>query len=263
MQSVVVSADGNSLMFSGVTGSSGGDTIIITGATTSVSGILGNDLFTGDGIKTGFMMSRAPINAFSIAVAVNGLSQAPGTNYDLTSGNSGITFPEAPSSGIEIDVRHLGGLVGPSGVQGPVGPGTGVQGTLASDLFTGDGATTDFDLSSSIDYPRNTIVSINGLLQSPVTNYTISGSGLTFPEAPSSGLEVEVRHLAGIEGPSGAPGVDGTGAVDLSAIDQHVLPDTTNTYDLGSTGKRWRDLYLTGTSIYLGQQVLNESGAHG
>ena len=262
LQSVVVSADGNSLMFSGVTGSSGGDTIIITGATTSVSGILGNDLFTGDGIKTGFMMSRAPINAFSIAVAVNGLSQAPGTNYDLTSGNSGITFPEAPSSGIEIDVRHLGGLVGPSGVQGPVGPGTGVQGTLASDLFTGDGAATDFDLSSSIDYPRNTIVSINGLLQSPVTNYTISGSGLTFPEAPSSGLEVEVRHLAGIEGPSGAPGVDGTGAVDLSAIVQHVLPDTTNTYDLGSTGKRWRDLYLTGTSIYLGQQVLKESGAN-
>ena len=262
LQSVVVSADGNSLIFSGVTGSSGGDTIIITGATTSASGILGNDLFTGDGIKTGFMMSRAPINAFSIAVAVNGLSQAPGTNYDLTSGNSGITFPEAPSSGIEIDVRHLGGLVGPSGAQGPVGPGTGIQGTLASDLFTGDGATTDFDLSSSIDYPRNTIVSINGLLQSPVTNYTISGSGLTFPEAPSSGLEVEVRHLAGIEGPSGAPGIDGTGAADLSAIDQHVLPDITNSYDLGSAGKRWRDLYLTGTSIYLGQQVLKESGAN-
>ena len=262
LQSVVVSADGSSLIFSGVTGSSGGDTIVITGATTSVSGILGNDLFTGDGIKTGFMMSRAPINAFSIAVAVNGLSQAPGSNYDLTSGNSGITFPEAPSSGIEIDVRHLGGLVGPSGVQGPVGPGTGIQGTLASDLFTGDGTTTDFDLSNSIDYPRNTIVSINGLLQSPITNYTISGSGLTFPEAPSSGLEVEVRHLAGIEGPSGAPGVDGTGVADLSAIDQHVLPDTTNTYDLGSTSKRWRDLYLTGTSIYLGQQVLKESGAN-
>jgi hypothetical protein len=262
LQSVVVSADGSSLIFSGVTGSSGGDTIVITGATTSVSGILGNDLFTGDGIKTGFMMSRAPINAFSIAVAVNGLSQAPGTNYDLISGNSGITFPEAPSSGIEIDVRHLGGLVGPSGAQGPVGPGTGIQGTLASDLFTGDGTTTDFDLSNSIDYPRNTIVSINGLLQSPITNYTISGSGLTFPEAPSSGLEVEVRHLAGIEGPSGAPGIDGTGAADLSAIDQHVLPDATNTYDLGSTGKRWRDLYLTGTSIYLGQQVLKESGAN-
>ena len=262
LQSVVVSADGSSLIFSGVTGSSGGDTIVITGATTSVSGILGNDLFTGDGIKTGFMMSRAPINAFSIAVAVNGLSQAPGSNYDLTSGNSGITFPEAPSSGIEIDVRHLGGLVGPSGAQGPVGPGTGIQGTLASDLFTGDGATISFNLSNSIEYPRNTIVSINGLLQSPVTNYTISGSGLTFPEAPSSGLEVEVRHLAGLEGPSGAPGIDGTGAADLSAIDQHVLPDATNTYDLGSTGKRWRDLYLTGTSIYLGQQVLKESGAN-
>ena len=107
---------------------------------------------------------------------------------------------------------------------------------------------------------NNIIVSINGLLQSPITNYTISGSGLTFPEAPSSGLEIEVRHLAGIRGPSGVAGADGTGAADLSAVSQNIVPDTTNTRDLGTTGKRWRDLYLSGTSIYLGQQVLQESG---
>jgi hypothetical protein len=295
-QSVVVSADGNSLVFSGV---SGGVTTGTGGVTTSNSGILGEDLFTGDGVATGFMMTRAPVNDFSITVAVNGLLQIPGNNYDLISGRSGLLFPEAPSSGVEIDVRHLGGLVGPSGEQGPQGiqgESTGVVGALASDLFTGDGSTASYNLTNSIGEAKNIIVSVNGLLQSPVTNYTISGSGLTFPEAPSSGLEIEVRHLAGIRGPSGVAGADGAAgaasfialsdtvgslgaegqvpvvsgstlafsgisdSVDLSAVDQNIIPDGTNTRDLGTTGKRWRDLYLSGTSIYLGQQVLQESG---
>ena len=230
LQSVVVSADGNSLIFSGITGGGGGTGPTGPtgpagptgptgpagaggGATTSNSGILGSDLFTGDGVTTGFMMTRAPINDFSITVAVNGLLQTPGNNYDLVSGKSGLAFPEAPSSGIEIDVRHLGGLVGPSGEQGPQGiqgESTGVVGALASDIFTGDGSTVNYNLTNSIGEAKNTIVSVNGLLQSPITNYTISGSGLTFPEAPSSGLEIEVRHLAGIRGPSGEAGADGT-----------------------------------------------------
>ena len=32
-------------------------------------------------------------------------------------------------------------------------------------------------------------------------------------------------------------------SVDLSAIDQDILPDTTETYDLGSTSFRWRNVY--------------------
>ena len=35
-------------------------------------------------------------------------------------------------------------------------------------------------------------------------------------------------------------------SVDLSAIDQHILPDTTEKYDLGSLSKRFRSLYLAG-----------------
>ena len=49
--------------------------------------------------------------------------------------------------------------------------------------------------------------------------------------------------------------------MNLSAVDQNIVPDVTDTRDLGSVSKRWRDLYLSGTSIYLGQQVLLESGA--
>ena len=37
----------------------------------------------------------------------------------------------------------------------------------------------------------------------------------------------------------------------------HVIPLTDSTYDLGSVTKRWRDLYVTGGTIYLGSETLS------
>ena len=44
----------------------------------------------------------------------------------------------------------------------------------------------------------------------------------------------------------------GGGGVDLSSVGEHILPSATETYDLGSATKRWRDLYLQGQTINLG-----------
>lgn len=38
--------------------------------------------------------------------------------------------------------------------------------------------------------------------------------------------------------------------LDLSKVDQHILPAVTDTYDLGSPSKQWRSLYLTGSTVY-------------
>jgi hypothetical protein len=46
--------------------------------------------------------------------------------------------------------------------------------------------------------------------------------------------------------------VGGGGAVDLTAINTNISPGTNETYDLGSPTKRWRDIYLSGDSIHLG-----------
>jgi len=48
--------------------------------------------------------------------------------------------------------------------------------------------------------------------------------------------------------------------IDLLAITTSIIPDKDVTYDLGSTEKRFRDLYLSGDSIYLGDTVLSASG---
>jgi hypothetical protein len=43
----------------------------------------------------------------------------------------------------------------------------------------------------------------------------------------------------------------GGGAIDLSAVDQHILPATDSTYDLGSSAKQWRSLYVSTDTIYI------------
>ena len=49
-------------------------------------------------------------------------------------------------------------------------------------------------------------------------------------------------------------------SVDLSSVDQDILPDTTNTRNLGSTSKRWAELYLSGSTINLGGSTISSDG---
>ena len=47
----------------------------------------------------------------------------------------------------------------------------------------------------------------------------------------------------------------------LSNISGNLIPDSDNVYDLGSASNRWRDLYLTGNSLYLGNITIKDSGS--
>ena len=56
-----------------------------------------------------------------------------------------------------------------------------------------------------------------------------------------------------------------TGAVTASGIQAggHILPDTTEIYDLGSSDKRFRDLYLSGSTIDLGGTKISRDSTTG
>ena len=45
-----------------------------------------------------------------------------------------------------------------------------------------------------------------------------------------------------------------------SNIASHILPSANVTYDLGSPTKRWRSLYLSNNTLYLGAAVITASG---
>jgi len=51
-----------------------------------------------------------------------------------------------------------------------------------------------------------------------------------------------------------------TSGLDLSAIDEDILPDANNTRDLGSATKRWKDIYLSSNSIDLAGATISSDG---
>ena len=66
---------------------------------------------------------------------------------------------------------------------------------LTSDVYTGDGSTSAFTMTVEPNGVADIMVSVNGLLQTPGDNYTVSGTTLTMSDNVPSGLALEVRHL--------------------------------------------------------------------
>ena len=58
------------------------------------------------------------------------------------------------------------------------------------DIMTGDGSDTTLVLSSTPISINNVLIFISGILQRPTTDYTLSGTTITFSEAPPTGLKV-------------------------------------------------------------------------
>lgn len=55
---------------------------------------------------------------------------------------------------------------------------------LVTDTFTGDGVTTNFTMSQAETDPTSLAVFIGGVYQQPTTNYTVSGTTITFTSPP-------------------------------------------------------------------------------
>lgn len=65
---------------------------------------------------------------------------------------------------------------------------------IASETFDGDDSTTAFTLSDT-QTTASCIVSVNGIVQQPTESYSVSGTTLTFTEAPETGDKIEVRKV--------------------------------------------------------------------
>jgi len=66
------------------------------------------------------------------------------------------------------------------------------------------------------------------------------------------------QQLESLGGGGGTGG--GSSDVDLSAVDQDIIPDANGTRDLGSASKRWAELYLAGQTINLGGATIDSDG---
>ncbi len=77
------------------------------------------------------------------------------------------------------------------------GGGGGASTPYASFTFTGDGTTTTFNTSLAWITVDNVLVLENGVAQTPTTDYTVSTTNVVFTTAPASGVNIQIRALAG------------------------------------------------------------------
>jgi hypothetical protein len=127
---------------------------------------------------------------------------------------------------------------------------------IGDDQFAGDGSTVTFTLSSS-QTTNSCIVSINGVVQIPGTAYTVSGTALTFSEAPQPGDDIDVRQITTtttVVGISNSPANASISVNDASNV-------ITVTGDLQGTGNALTiigDLTITGNATISGNVATNQ-----
>jgi hypothetical protein len=132
---------------------------------------------------------------------------------------------------------------------------------IADEQFNGDGSTVVFTLGSE-QTTASCIVSINGVVQLPTVSYSVSGTTLTFTEAPQPGDVIDVRQITTTTSVTSISNSSGNAIVQVGDTTNDVLitgdliPTANVTFDLGSSTNRWRDGYFSGSSLTVGNVVI-------
>ena len=139
---------------------------------------------------------------------------------------------------------------------------------------TYNGSNVTFNLGTHVSSPAQLLVSHDGVIQKPVTDYTLASGGtqITFTTAPASGASIFITEISGAVG---APmnrdlngdelilDVDGdtsitsdtddqidirvSGADQITIKDGAISPVTDNDVDLGTASLEYKDGYFDGT----------------
>ena len=181
---------------------------------------------TADGSTTSFTLDYVIGSSSSVLVSVAGVVQEPESGYTLSGGGTSIAFTAAPASGDTVFVIFLGlardvGQFLNTGIitaqtelaeQRNDGDflliydtsATSLKKILASNVAptlthvsrtaTGDGSTKVFTVTSGVAV-ANVLLFINGVVQRPTTDYTVSGTTLTVVVTPSASDRIDIREL--------------------------------------------------------------------
>ena len=191
------------------------------------------DTFIGNGSTTSYTLSTTPPAKEYITVNIDGVLQQK-TAYSVS--GSTLSLTGTPISGAVIEVKTTNASA------------TSVLTGLVYDSFTGDGTSSQYNLSTSPTNKNFTIVSVNGVVQSK-SSYSVTGSSLLLNSTPALNAPIEVTTF----GPAISTGLMVSGANNQIQFNTNgSLASTTNfTFDpststLGVTGNAsiLGDLYV-------------------
>ena len=183
---------------------------------------------TADSSTTTFNLNFTVGSSSSILVSVAGVHQEPEVAYNLSEGGTKIVFTAAPTTGDTVFVIFLGIAFDAGEIlsTGTITNKTAETSVADDDLiliydtsadalrkmtkanfapavslsyttrnYTGDGSDTTFTVTNGTTVD-SVIVTENGVVQKPTTDYTISGTTLTFQGgAPANGVAIQIREL--------------------------------------------------------------------
>ena len=141
----------------------------------------------------------------------------------------------------------------PGGILGLETPPPRISFTLHTDAFVYMNGTTDVLYFSVLSNEATTLHS--GAVWTNVKIFQAAvGAGPTGPTGPAGSVNAGTTGYGNLvvyqgSGPTGTVAYSSSVTIDASG---HLLPTTSYTYDLGSTGAYWRDIYLSSGTIHLG-----------
>jgi hypothetical protein len=211
----------------------------ITSASIPASSIGINELNVIDGTSGQVLTTDGAGNLSFTTITTN-----PSFSGDYIEGTVSTASVKENSIGIrELDVSD--------GTFGQVLATDGV-GNLAFITLTGSGggATSFFQLTDQIALPQipdglitQAKIDISG---SSTNGYILSTDGTDFvwtPPPTVTGANAALSNLSSV------------------SINSSLIPNADSTLDLGSSSRKWRDLYLSGSSIILGSATITSTGS--
>jgi len=175
------------------------------------------------------------------------------TNKTLTSPN--MTSPAIGGTPITATADELNYV---DGVTSAIQTQLDAKAPLASPALTGTATAVNLTISGDLTV-NGTTTTVNTETINLADNVILINSNATGTPTENGGIEIERGSSSNVSfvwdetydewTTSGQPLRSG-----------HMLPETDVTYDLGSTSLKWRDLYLSGSTIKLGSATISDSG---
>ena len=171
-----------------------------------------------------------------------------GTSINLTQTDPQVIQINTPgpqgASGITTSGSFSGSFQGDgSGLTGVVASGSIDSASFA--ITASFAETASYAISASHEIIKEVSSSF-----ADTASFAQNGDGI-FSGSFSGSFEGDGSNLTGVATSTGSFTGSLTGSM---LVSDHILPDTDEIYDLGSSEKKFRDLYLSGSSIYLGDK---------
>jgi hypothetical protein len=173
-----------------------GKTVYVSGARyTGTIGLQNNIADTGDFGFSGNTMSTGSSNA-DMELGTSGTGQyvfTADTGVVLPTGNTAAR-PTAQEGVLRFNTETAEYEVSKDGSTWTNLRTDADASDITKDIFSGDGSTTTFTLSIAPSAANNIIVYVDGVMQEPAQNYTISNTTIDFGDAAHDGARITVLH---------------------------------------------------------------------